>query len=106
MLKCLDNEQEEAAIILFMFSHARRDFAAFNVYSVYEHTAFTVAKMNDESLFFVCAFYLVYVCTLLGYLHAISIFYLSMFLNRSTATINSSSSIILSRFFLLASTNV
>ena len=59
MLKCLDNEQEEAAIILFMFSHARRDFAAFNVYSVYEHTAFTVAKMNDRSLFFVCAFYLV-----------------------------------------------
>jgi len=57
-LKCLDNEQEEAAIILFMFSHARRDFAAFNVYSVYEHTAFTVAKMNDESLFFLCAFYL------------------------------------------------
>ena len=104
MLKCLDNEQEEAAIILFMFSHARRDFAAFNVYSVYEHTAFTVAKMNDESLFFVCAFYLVYVCTYV--LHAISIFYLSMFLNRSTATINSSSSIILSRFFLLASTNV
>ncbi len=54
MLKCLDNEQEEAAIILFMFSHARRDFAAFNVYSVYEYTAFTVAKMNDESFFCVC----------------------------------------------------
>ena len=55
MLKCLDNEQEEAAIILFMFSHARRDFAAFNVYSVYEYTAFTVAKMK---ILFWCAFYL------------------------------------------------
>ena len=53
MLKCLDNEQEEAAIILFMFSHARRDFAAF-MCSVYKYTAFTVAKMNDESFFCVC----------------------------------------------------
>ena len=57
MLKCLDNEQEEAAIILFMFSHARRDFAAFNVYSVYEHTAFTVANMNDD-LFFLCVLFI------------------------------------------------
>ena len=65
MLKCLDNEQEEAAIILFMFSHARRDFAAFNVYSVYEHTAFTVAKMNDESLFFCVLFIYVHVIGLL-----------------------------------------
>ena len=56
MLKCLDNEQEEAAIILFMFSHARRDFAAFNVYSVYEYTAFTVAKMNDD--FFLCVLFI------------------------------------------------
>ena len=53
MLKCLDNEQEEAAIILFMFSHARRDFAAF-MCSVYKYTAFTVAKMNDESFLCVC----------------------------------------------------
>lgn len=47
MLKCLDNEQEEAAIILFMFSHARRDFAAF-MCSVYKYTAFTVAKMKNS----------------------------------------------------------
>ena len=66
MLKCLDNEQEEAAIILFMFSHARRDFAAFNVYSVYEYTAFTVAKMNDES--FLCVYFLSTYDTFIGLL--------------------------------------
>ena len=37
-----------------MFSHARRDFAAF-MCSVYKYTAFTVAKMK---ILFWCAFYL------------------------------------------------